>query len=111
MCGMMHSIAAALDQPGGMARMNRPRTVIVTYKGLPYELNLVRCRRALVECQVEGELDSMESLGRAVGISWSTASRYFSGRNTSLAVTLKILDVLHLKFEDVARPTELLGAV
>jgi transcriptional regulator with XRE-family HTH domain len=54
--------------------------------------------------QVEGELDGMVSLARAVGISRSTASRFFSGRSTSLAVTLKLLNVLHLGFEDVARP-------
>ena len=54
--------------------------------------------------QVAGELDSMESLAVAVGISRSTASRFFSGRATSLAVTLRILAALQLKFEDVATP-------
>jgi hypothetical protein len=39
-----------------------------------------------------------------VGISRSTASRFFSGRPTSLAVTLKILEALHLSFEEVATP-------
>ncbi len=86
------------------ARMTRPRRVTVWYRGIPYSLNLVRCRRALVECQVKGELESMESLANAVGISRSTASRFFSGRPTSLAVTKKILDVLHLKFDDVLAP-------
>lgn len=74
------------------------------YRGIPYSLDLVRCRRALVDRQVEGGLDSMESLANACNISRSTASRFFSGRPTSLAVTLKILEALHLKFEDVARP-------
>ncbi len=46
----------------------------------------------------------MERLATAVGISRSTASRFFSGKPTSLTVTLKILEVLKLKFEDVARP-------
>jgi excinuclease UvrABC ATPase subunit len=82
----------------------RPKTVTVYYRGIPYVLDLVRCRRALVDRQVEGGLDSMESLSVAVGISRSTASRFFSGRATSLTVTLKILDVLKLKFDDVARP-------
>jgi hypothetical protein len=70
----------------------------------PYSLNLVRCRRALVDCQVSGDFESMESLAEAVGISRSTASRFFSGRPTSLAVTKRILDALHLKFEDVLTP-------
>jgi transcriptional regulator with XRE-family HTH domain len=46
----------------------------------------------------------MNSLARAVGVSRSTASRFFSGRSTSLAVTLRILQVLRLTFEEVAHP-------
>ena len=87
------------------ARMaKRPRRVTVWYSGIPYSLDLVKCRRALVDCQVRGELDGMESLAKTVGISRSTASRFFSGRPTSLAVTKRILDALHLKFEDVVTP-------
>jgi hypothetical protein len=89
-----------------MGRMSRPKSVKVWYRGIPYLLDLVRCRRALVARQVEGDLDSMESLANAVGISRSTASRFFSGRPTSLAVTLKILDALHLAFTDVAKPVD-----
>jgi hypothetical protein len=83
---------------------SRPATVTVWYRGIPYSLNLVRCRRALVDRQVAGELDSMESLAKAVGVSRSTASRFFSGRGTSLTVTLAILKVLKLRFDDVAKP-------
>jgi transcriptional regulator with XRE-family HTH domain len=87
------------------ARMaSRPKQVTVWYRGIPYTLDLVRCRRALVNRQVEGKLDSMESLANAVGISRSTASRFFSGRPTSLAVTLKILEALNLPFEEAATP-------
>jgi transcriptional regulator with XRE-family HTH domain len=87
-----------------MARRRMPPVeVTVWYRGLPYTLDLVRCRRALVERQVEGGLDTMESLAQAVGISRSTASRYFAGRQTSLTVTLRILEVLGLTFNDVAR--------
>jgi transcriptional regulator with XRE-family HTH domain len=110
MRGMLLCVAMALDQADVMARMKRPRTVVVSYRSMPYELDLVRCRRALVNRQVEGELDSIERLARACGISRSTASRFFSGRATSLTVTLKILEVLHLKFEDVAKTVELPGA-
>ena len=45
----------------------------------------------------------METLAEAVGISRSTVSRFFSGKSTSLAVTLKILGVLQLRFDDVAQ--------
>jgi DNA-binding phage protein len=82
----------------------RPKEVTVFYRGIAYLLNLVACRRALVGSQVMGELDGMESLANKVGVSRSTASRFFSGRPTSLAVTLRILHALHLRFEDVARP-------
>lgn len=86
------------------AMADRPRRVSVRYRGVPYSLNLVRCRRALVDCQVKGEFESMEELADKVGVSRSTASRFFSGRPTSLTVTKRILDALHLKFEDVLTP-------
>src|SRR2546423_9780543 len=87
------------------ARMSsRPKQVTVWYRGLPYTLDLVACRRALVERQVDGELDSLLGLAKAVGISRSTASRFFAGRPTSLAVTLRILVALHLAFDEVATP-------
>ncbi len=107
---MAHRRAVIVDQAGGMRQMNRPRTVTVSYRGLPYELDLVACRRALVQRQVDGDLDSMESLAGACEISRSTASRFFNGRPTSLGVTLKILEALHLAFDDVARPEDLPGA-
>ncbi len=90
-----------------MARIaSRPKYVRVWYRGIPYWLDLVICRRALVARQVDGDFDSIESLANAVGISRSTASRFFSGRPTSLAVTLRILEALHLTFADVARPAD-----
>ena len=88
-----------------MSRMaSRPTQTMVWYRGIAFMLDLVVCRRALVGRQVEGEFDSMESLAQAVGVSRSTASRFFSGRSTSLAVTLRILDALHLRFHKVATP-------
>jgi transcriptional regulator with XRE-family HTH domain len=87
-------------------RTRRPRTVIVTYRDIPWELDLAECRRALVRRQVAGVFDSMEALASAVGISRSTASRFFSGRPTSLKVTLAILKALRLEFDDVARPCD-----
>jgi hypothetical protein len=90
-----------------MARMaSRPKTVKVWYRGIPFYLDLVRCRHALVKRQVDGDYDSIESLANAVGISRSTCSRFFSGRPTSLAVTLRILDALHVPYTDVARAVD-----
>ena len=83
---------------------DKPRQTIIWYRGAPYVLDLVSCRRALVRRQIEGELHNMTSLAVAASVSRSTASRFFSGRSTSLAATLRILTALHLEFEDVATP-------
>jgi hypothetical protein len=83
---------------------SRPRTTTAWYRGIPYVLDLVRCRQALVDQQIEGRIDSMESLGNACSISRSTASRFFAGRQTSLAVTVAILKALGLTFDEVASP-------
>ena len=85
-------------------RTSRPRHVAVWYRGIPYVLDLVACRRALVKRQVEGRFDRMESLAGAIGASRSTVSRFFSGRPTSLGVTLRLLDALGLEFDEVAGP-------
>jgi len=76
----------------------------VVYRGVPYRLDLIACRQALVRRQVEGEFHSAEGLAEATGISRSTVSRFFGGRATSLGTTLAILDKLRLQFDDVAKP-------
>jgi transcriptional regulator with XRE-family HTH domain len=88
-------------------RPRRPAEVTVLYRGIPFILDLVKCRRALVGCQIAGKFDRMEELAGDIGISRSTASRFFGGRATSLTVTKKILAALGLKFEDVIRPAEI----
>jgi hypothetical protein len=85
----------------------RPASVIIRPNGVPWELDMIACRRALVLRQVAGDFDSMEGLAAAVGCSRSTASRFFSGRPTSLRVVLAILGALKLKFENVAKPSAL----
>lgn len=85
-------------------RRSRPNWVIVHYRDTTWILSLIDCRKALVRRQIDGKFDSMEQLADAVGISRSTASRFFSGRPTSLKVTLTILKALKLEFDDVAKP-------
>jgi hypothetical protein len=82
-------------------RRGRPQRVVVNFDGIDYHMNIAICRLALVRRRVAGEFDSMEALADAIGRSRSTASRYFSGRNTSLAVALAVLDKLKLSFDDV----------
>jgi len=50
--------------------------------------------------------DSVDGLAKAVGVSRSTASRFFSGRPKSLAVTLTVLAELGLTFQQVATPED-----
>jgi hypothetical protein len=85
-------------------RSMRPRSAIVVYRGIPYRLDLIACRQALVRRQVAGEFDSAEGLAEATGVSRSTVSRFFGGRATSLGTTLAILDKLRLQFDEVATP-------
>jgi transcriptional regulator with XRE-family HTH domain len=48
----------------------------------------------------------VRGLARKLGIRRSTASRFFAGRNTSLTVTLKVLDALKVTIADVCRPLD-----
>jgi DNA-binding phage protein len=99
----MAAIKRECLDPGENA-YSRPKQATVFYRGVAYLLDLVACRQGLVASQVRGEVDSMEGLAARIRVSRSTVSRFFSGRPTSLAVTLKILDALGLRFEQVARP-------
>ncbi len=89
-----------------MRRSGRPRRVIANFRGIDYEMNLRACDLALVLRQVEGDFDSMEALANAIGCSRSTASRFFSGRQTSLSVALAMLEKLKLRFDEVFTPCD-----
>jgi hypothetical protein len=89
-----------------MAQMIRPSTVVVWYRGNPYRLDLERCRHAFAQLVVSGEVRGVRDLARKLGMRRSTASRFFAGRNTSLTVTLKILDALKVTITDVSRPLD-----
>lgn len=89
-----------------MRRRPRPRKIIANFRGIDYEMDLRVCDLALVRRQVEGDFDSMEALAQAAGCSRSTASRFFSGRQTSLSVALTMLEQLKLRFDEVFTPCE-----
>lgn len=91
------------DQLMGGRRLTQGRP-IVFFRGVAHEMDDHLCRLALLRRQVDGEVDSIEGLAKALDISRSTASRWFSGRPGSLAVTLRILDKLGLRFDEVFRP-------
>jgi hypothetical protein len=86
----------------GVLVTRRERTrATVHFRGIRYDMDIDVCRRALVRCQVAGDLDSLQALAEATGRSRSTASRFFAGRPVSLAVALAVLDRLNLQFNDV----------
>lgn len=76
---------------------------IVSFRGMPYEMDAPACRLALIRCQVAGELSSVEDLAQAANVCRSTASRFFAGR-ASLPTALALLGALHLDFDDVFQP-------
>ncbi len=84
-----------------MRRSGRPKQVIVNFDGIDYEMDLTVCRQARVRRQVDGDFESMEQLADSVGLSRSTISRFFAGRQMSLKVALAVLDTLKLTFDEV----------
>jgi hypothetical protein len=83
----------------------RRRTAVVQYNGVFYTRNLSLCRRALTERQVEGKfLGGHADLADEIECSRSTVSRFFSGDNLSMDVTLRVLGALKLKFNQVHTP-------
>ena len=93
-----------IDEP--VTHAQRRRTAIVRYNGVYYRRNLSLCRQALTQRQIEGEyLRGVIELAEALGCSRSTVTRFFNGRNVSTAVTLTLLNALHLSFEEVHAPT------
>jgi hypothetical protein len=75
--------------------------VIVFYRKLPHVMNVRVLNRAMRDRQIAGDFDSVHGLADRIKCSRSTVSRFFSGRNTSLTVTLQILGALRLTFDQV----------
>lgn len=93
-----------------MGRTRRNGRPIVFFRGIAYEMHDERCREALIRRQVDGQLDSIQGMAEELGISRSTASRFFSGKPGSLTITLLILGRLGLRFDEVFRRVDLDGA-
>ena len=84
------------------SRLRRVRDfVIVFYRNLPHIMNMRVLNRAMRDKQIARDFDSIEGLAVRIKCSRSTVSRFFSGRNTSLAITLRILEALDLDFGQV----------
>src|SRR5215831_20900911 len=84
---------------------DRRWTAVVQYNGSSYTRDLLLCRRALTQRQVEGSyLGGHAELADEIECSRSTVSRFFSGHNLSTDVTRRILGALKLRFNDVHTP-------
>jgi len=88
------------------ANGGRPLRQIVSFEGVRYEMDRRIVRLALVRRHVAGEFHTREELANAVGCSRSTVSRYIAGRDVSLTVALRVLEKLHLRFDEVYRQCE-----
>ncbi len=87
---------------------------VVDNGGRPtHEVELGRCRQRLTE--LRAKRDDIETTGAfafVAGVSHPTAARFFAGGHRfRIATVRRILRVLGLRFEDVARPITLAGAV
>jgi transcriptional regulator with XRE-family HTH domain len=77
---------------------------IVYFRCEAHEMDDRACRVALLRRQVDRKAaDSMQGLADELGISRSTASRWFRGQPGSLPMTLRMLDKLGLRFDEVFR--------
>lgn len=86
---------------------------VVDNGGRPtHELDVGRCRQRLTEVRAEREdIETTGSFAAVAGVSAPTASRFFAGGHRFRVGTVRrILRVLGLRFEDVARPIALAGA-
>src|SRR5262245_38001027 len=75
--------------------------VIVYYRKLPHVMCTRALNRAMRDRQIAGDFDTVAGLADRIDASRSTVSRFFSGKNTSLTVTVRILEALSLTFDQV----------
>jgi hypothetical protein len=74
------------------------------YDGQLYERDLAKCRRALLQRQIEGAIESTDELGRMLRLHTRTVQRFLSGDEWfSIETTIRLLAVLGLHFNDVHR--------
>ena len=85
-------------------RHDRDAWTETKFDGHPYRFHVAELERAFFRGVVAGRFTTKEQFSGLIGVSRSTGSRVFRGRNTSLKVALRVLAELELKFDDVAYP-------
>ena len=99
--GSTEERSAARDG-GSRRRGPRRASIVVRYGEREYERDLVRCRRELLQREMEGTFGSVPELAQKAGLSRSTVSGFFSGgRSASRPTVVRILRELGLTFDDV----------
>jgi transcriptional regulator with XRE-family HTH domain len=89
---------------GSRRRTVRRRSLVVRHEGQTYERDLAKCRRLVLQRQMEREFDSVEELAGRVGLSKSTVHRWLRGVGPGATeTTVRILAGLRVEFNEVHR--------
>ncbi len=89
---------------GGRRLAVRERSIVVRHEGQEYERDLAKCRRLVLQRQMEREFETVEELAARVGLSPSTVYGWLRGVVPGTTeTTRRVLDGLGLDFDDVHR--------
>jgi hypothetical protein len=85
-------------------RRKRRASIVVSYGGVEYERDLVRCRRVLLEREIEGDFNTASELAAILSMPRSNVTGFFAGnKKLSKVNVMRILAKLRLEFDDVHR--------
>lgn len=87
---------------GGRRRAVRERSIVVRHEGQEYERDLAKCRRLVLQRQMERGFETVEELAARVGLSAATVYGWLRGVVPgTMETTRRILAGLGLDFHDV----------
>ncbi len=77
-------------------------SIVVRYDGQSYRRDLAKCRRMLLQREIEGDFDDTAEFAALAGLNPSTVHRWLNGAGPGAkATTVRILAGLRLDFNDV----------
>ena len=89
-------------------RGERRDSIVVRFRGQEYERDIAKCRRALLERQMEKRFGNVTGFAREIGCGPSTVYRFLNGDGAGSVATMnRVLVGLCLTFDDVHRMVEL----
>lgn len=90
----------------------RRSLLLVKHEGQAYVRDLAKCRRLVLERQMEREFESVTDLARRIGLRPSTVYRWLRGVGPGTkATTRRILAGLRVEFDEVHRKVQTAGGV